>query len=445
MAESLLVRKGGGGAKIEETLQNFTVASGETIEAGKFVDYENTFNTSSLPSVLVSGVPVTAFSNKFKISKIDKNRIVYTFRNNQPLVASGIVNFNGSSFVVQTSSISSANNVSFAPSVIAYSDGKIVYAFVDSGGVRVSYAIVNGNSMYNHGSAVQFNTFPSASDFAITNLTNDRALIAYSDGNISRGRLVIANFSLTSITLSSSSTTFDTTANANFTHLITLRPIHNISYLQTVLIVYRETNAGNLRCVIASVNGEQVTGPSLTSPVTVVAQNIADLDVILLESDGLDTHKLLAVFKVGSEIRAVIINVNSTTITNGSIFVIDSGITAGLNLTVTKTSNNRALVGYAKDTSKIGHLKVLHINGNTITSPESSFIYNNNTTDNAALYTHDEDTAILMYTSPNQNDRIRVQRINGIKQIKNAILTKIFGLAKTGGTAGQTVEVFVNE
>jgi hypothetical protein len=92
MAESLLVRKGGGGAKIEELLQEYTVEAGENVSAGTFVEFlskiEASNNTSLAAydyffykSILLNSNTVLCIVRRF-VSNNNVFAVAFTFDSN---------------------------------------------------------------------------------------------------------------------------------------------------------------------------------------------------------------------------------------------------------------------------------------------------------------------------------------------------------------------------
>jgi hypothetical protein len=79
MAESLLVRKAGGGAKINGKIKNYTVATGFQVNAGDFVDYGLVEITQSLDIVLEEGI---SNNDGISLERISQNKLLFHYKKN---------------------------------------------------------------------------------------------------------------------------------------------------------------------------------------------------------------------------------------------------------------------------------------------------------------------------------------------------------------------------
>jgi hypothetical protein len=196
MGESLLVRKAGGGLKIEEALKSFAVASGETITAGTFVDY---IKSLGFGSELVFNSGYTTFSS---ITALGTDKIVVSYQD--------VGNSNYGTAIVGTvsgTSISWGSELVFNTAntlviyITALGTDKVVVAYQDFGNSGYGTArvgTVSGTSI-SWGSELVFN---NATTIYISNtaLGTDKIVVAYLDaGNSGRGTAIIGTEATTII------------------------------------------------------------------------------------------------------------------------------------------------------------------------------------------------------------------------------------------------------
>jgi hypothetical protein len=435
MGESLLVRKaGGGGAKIEELIQEYTIASGNTISAGTFVDYVNggDFNVKGT-NVFVNNASFTSATT------LDSSRVLVAYMNNGNsnygtavvLTISGTTISVGTPFVFQSSTTSDIFAITLDSSrvLVAYRNE----SSSQSGNVRVLN--ISGTTITAPNSNTVFQSSQAYVSSAIT-IDGSRALVLYYDGanaNVTfhRPKALVVGAIGSQITLGSNVSIDDVRAD-----------IMSATMLDSskALVVYSNYANGNIGTArVLSITGITITTPS--SAFVFNSTNTSSKSVTTL-----DSSRVLVAYQNANPFYgyARVLNISGFAITApGSAFLFnntETNVTKALFL-----DSSKVLVSYRDGANNFGVARTLFISGNTISAPNNSFVFND-----AASYQQSatmlDNLRVLFTYRDGANSNFGTARVfEGIKQITNTTAEKVFGLAKTGGTAGQTVEVFVNE
>jgi hypothetical protein len=403
MAESLLVRKGGGGAKIEELIQSYTVEAGETITAGTFVELDQTFTTGTA-TIFASGVE-TGYTRVVRIND-EIVLIVYRVSTNVRAKAFRVVNnvfTAGAEFTI--ASISTPNTNAFA-AIGANNDRALAYARLSATDTRIFLLKVNTTTLaVTQESSI---TYPSGSYFGLQ-------LAKLSDAKYIATFVNVTGNTFWGIRVFELGTTGFSNQRENIT-------IPNGSNLGSIIGLNQN------RAIILYDDG---TGRLLdTSGFGSVLQTFSHGQSFLSGNSGsggtlsstagwsIDTVGFFRIYTLAAE--------NSTTVTVGTRFPFVSQNSANNSINNSTIFNNNTIYLY---------------NGvNTFWSYKNGYLTQIMKTDNR--------TRLIPLTK-----NVFVEWSGGdvitphtkIITIKNATTPLIYGLAKTSGTAGQTVEVFVNE
>jgi hypothetical protein len=147
---SALITQRGGGIKINGLIESYKIKNGETINAGDFVDYINSENTTlgenntfPNPGVFSTVLPVYA-----KI--LSNNKILFVYRSAGDLVYS-IGTVNGSSINLDLEiQIDSSESIVFPIAALELNNEKIVILYRTSGTsdiVKTVIGLINGSSI----------------------------------------------------------------------------------------------------------------------------------------------------------------------------------------------------------------------------------------------------------------------------------------------------------
>jgi hypothetical protein len=451
MAESYIVRKGGGGgAQIEEQVRNFLIESGNTITPGIFVKFKNKIAPSSVVNSLVLEANIA-------IAGINSTTAIIFYHEPN---ASG-----RASAVVVT--VNSSNQISFGTPVIFENSGvnptswgaKLIpgtnnvlfrYDMSNTSPYRsqVRVASVSGTTITFGNAQTYINNQHSWHQVAVTSST--QAVIMYRDTVDGRGRLQAISISGTSVSFGGQVLFNDNTT----TQWLNIAPVSST----TALFSYQNSVGTFLRVV--SLSG---TSASLGTALQFNTQS---------ESFN----------------RIILTNLTSTTVlaTNGlylaSIPTVSRVITiSGTTITSTGTANNNAFsLGFQSDTVeiKLSSNQVMYffntsssltgipttaaaaigsISGNTVTwgviwvfpTFGQSGQFNSINQDRAGFLSSEKVILLRKNNLDSNNLTVHIvptwSNLNEIYNVENSTSADINGLAKTGGTAGQTIEVYVNQ
>jgi hypothetical protein len=438
MAESLLVRKGGGGAKIEEIVKEYIVASGQTITAGTFVDsvsQEINFTNSTVEELNI-------FMAIIQVVALTPTKVLATYFTN-------ITNtFVARVFTISGNTVTPHDvfdlNINTGVRIVALDETRaaIVYPNNASGNFLTGRVLsVNGTTITG-GNAQALNSLAvSASWLSLSLMSKNpfRLAVAGVRSSAGTGYARILSVNETFISTEASEVSFATNFNntsqvqilglSNERALLTFRGINNHQYIKTIF------NGGG---------GET----------TVSTLPLGELRLIALQ-DNLALVSYTYESGENGVARVVTITYTGTVNVNTSEFYYHSEITRTPRITKLETfnenttsANTNLLVFYrtggAPPNTLVG--RVLNVSHNfpyAITTPYNSIVYRNEQTPQTDVVALKNTKALVLFTTPANLGLTTI--FEKPVAIVNTTNEKVFGLAKTGGTAGQTIEVFVNE
>jgi hypothetical protein len=467
MGESLLVRKAGGGAKIEEAVQNFNVASGQTILPGTFVSFvDNILNQNGLTFQ-------SNLSDDINIVKLSDTKVVVVFRhqsdNNTPKAF--VVDINGNTMTAGTFyTIVAGDAYNVAATRLDNTRFAVTYWKTSQGAIRIGSV---------SGTVITFGTATNYEGNSIGHpvaLDGTRVFIAYrnqNNSNIMYSRVV--TISGTNITSTGTAYAFTQTSNnttvGNFPRTELIEPNKVIiAYKNQVSVTGGGAGAGRSYAIVASISSNTLVSHSNNLPIddefevdTVVPVVLTPSKIAFVTyhtSSGFSGAGKVAIGKFNTGLSTLYIryggrittkshgtfqsgfrlNDNELLIITGDGFADQggSGITRHtVSLTVVSAYETGIIEGlYSTEYVDVAVRNKMYItlSGSLTTSLMAGVLLENNKV--MIGYRHQSSGA----------GNLVIANLN--KLITNTTAanpSKIFGLAKTGGTAGQTIEVFVNE
>jgi hypothetical protein len=468
MAESLLVRKGGGGAKIEEAVQNFNVASGQTILPGTFVSFvDNILNQNGITFQ-------SNLSDDLNIVKLSDTKVVVVFRhqgdNNTPKAF--VVDINGNTMTAGTFyTIVAGDAYSVRAKNIDGTRFVTTYWKSSQGAIRIGSV---------SGTVITFGTATNYEGNSIGDpvpLDGTRIFIPYrnqSFSNLAYSRVIsISGTTITSV--GASQVPFPQTGgNSTVANFIRAELIQT----NKVIIAYKNetsntSGGGRSYALVATISGTTITYDSnqivnndpetdTIFPVVLTPSKIAfvtyysstnnpnfanqgkviigkfnqGLGFLYVRFGGVFTTSAFNTFQ-----SAVRLNDNEFLITSGDAYSHLGTGTVAPQFSISLNVVGAYETGRVKGVYATEWIDVVIRNQMFITLPDaltSSFIP-------AVLLGNNK--VMLGYRHQNTGaGNLVIANLN--KLITNTTAanpSKIFGLAKTGGTAGETIEVYVNE
>jgi hypothetical protein len=430
MAESYITRKAGGGLKIEEALKSFTVASGETITAGTFVDYTQNL---ALGSKVTHNDAVTS-ENEIANVGTDKVVIIFNDGSNSGFGTSIVGTVSGTSISFGSKTVFN-NGYASSKVITSFGTDKVVVVYTDQENSNRATAIVgtvSGTSI-SWGSKNVFNSNVQADHFSITSFGTDKVVITYMDytSNQYRGTAIVGTVSGTSISFGSK-TQFTTN---QFTQGMAITPVGT----DKVVIAFTDTIQGVSSKGTAIVGTVSGTSISFGSKFEYETGNSQYNDI---KTYGTDKIIIVYIQSSNSNLGTAIVGtVSGTSISFGSKTVFNNGNTRDTVLTV--FGDKIAICYRNQSSSNHGTLRTATVSGTTFIF-ESPIVFNNAATKEPDITNIGIDTIVFVYMDDFSPDRAHTIVGAAPKLLFNATAEKVFGLAKTSGTAGQTVEVYTN-
>jgi hypothetical protein len=434
MAESLLVRKGGGGDKIEEVIQQYKVASGETVTAGTFVDFIDETAQDIIGTDDAGGVVATKLTDTQVL-------VAYKhFNGSQQTIRLRVVVFNGSSITIgNPTTITRDITFTSAPDLIRLSNTTALFVgFQPSGneahrmGITISGDAITHTANDNLQQGTTLNEIRTSA-FRIS----DNTAIATFGNTANSLEARIITYNAGSTTFSSSGTTV-TVDNAN-------NPSHpSITQLTSSLYVIVYRNDGNSYGMsrVFTVSGTTITfsGTSQFFSGGIIRNQVKGVIATPINSTSIlvNYYRLALPIIVGQ-----ILTFNTTQQTAESrVFIFGNRFYNKFEVFL--ISNNKYILLAQSAVNPTGLYEIyFSINNNDIIFEKEVAIPNTVGAINGDLSFMNDQYKILSHYAISSGQKLGVKLIE-INRLKNAT-TKINGLAKKGGTAGQTIEVFVNE
>jgi hypothetical protein len=434
MAESLLVRKaGGGGAKIEEALQTFTIASGQTITAGTFVDYING-NLSVSSTKNIYSTP----GGRSRVAYLNNNKIVVAIEGQARV---GTI----SGDTITWGNFSTYSTGGGHPRITKVDDNKIVVIFSDASNSSRNTSIVGiiSGDTITWGNKVLIEATNSSGTWTLSTIGVNRVVVFYNgaDGNGTGNKTG---------TISGNTITWSSFYGFGNTQMDTIYSL--VLNDKQLLVLYAETSGGvvNRRGVarVITINASnQFHGYG--SPVIFSPTEILGVSACVLPNG-----RIVLFYHINNQgaaprgLRIMVTQLNENTMNITSAWAVDSNFNfATNNLSVEAIDNNKVVMFFEDFSSnQFGALRVANIENHIVSFEDKIFF--DQIIRNISSVSISSNKILFNYQDYGSNYEINqnVAKFVNVQQLlTNANFQKVFGLAKTGGTAGQTVEVFVNE
>ena len=445
MAESIITRRVSGGLEINETIAQYKVQAGNTISAGTFVDFiqGSTFgNTQTAPSS-VSGYAIN------EATLLNDNTAMLVYRKdttpNQNAIYCVVVSFdsNGQPATSPPSLITTSTNAQAFPNIFRLNNDQAIVLLANTNGNALAYLVTYSGSLYSQTVTVQsqvtIHNFIDSFPMSGTRLTDNKAIISYrtsstSPNNIQRVRVV--NISGGTMTLG------NPTDVTNFAVHHYLRNITRIN--DTEAFVHAKASFDNFGYVyrISVGSGDAITVTYLAN----ISTNASDGNRQGSFARGTSIEYIpslnaaIVVWLTDSSIgiRARLVSYSGTV---SSITQIDNP-----NPTnppgICRYSNNQVMITYPS--GGVSYYRILTIGSGLSLSFTGLISFPGLSTNLFTNILTSTDNTIAFFGMGGNTSTQRTGRMDRSTFITATTAAKVFGLAKTGGTAGQTIEVYTN-
>lgn len=452
MGESIITRKASGGAKINEIIKQFKVATGETITAGDFVDYVNVINQGSESTI-------TGAYSRLEVIELTSTSVLigYTNASNQGVFQ--VVTFSGNTISSVGSSLIIAGIIQKKFVKISSTQVMLIYrsfvspSFNNHGTARI--LSISGTTVTAPGNTYTFAAFTNTT-FAAVLVSSTRVLVAHQ---------VASNyFGATMLTISGTTVGGGTTLNSadsdtafNIT-LTLLSP--------TKAIAFYRYGGSNIVANVLTINDTTIT-----------EGRVKYFQIVLTESDrnvkgspfGVHTineNYVLLAYNTFYETfvlnrpTVIVLKINGNNIESpelGGTGVVNVVYTSNVfmssvarHLSLTKINNTKYLFSYSDGLNQSPNFRgvsvIIEISNSytpVMVAPRTIVTTNAVSSSEECLSSTfiGQNKVLLFYQTTDA-----VMRILEVEpQIKTTTDTRVFGVAKTGGTAGNTIDVYVNE
>lgn len=424
-----MIRKGGGGLQINETLRQFPVKSGQTITAGTFVDIETL--TGFGTSVTLGG---GTSSQNLQMAKLTDTSYIYLSTNsvNSPFnTGCNIVTVSGNTTTVGARQNFLSNGVNGGLSVTALTSTTFVVATVADSTAFLRAATISGGTI-TYGTAVQVGPTGGSGSCVVEQISSTTFLVIYNETTPSiLGKVRVGTVSGTTITLG-------TAINYNNTSLALTSSARRITKMTntTYLISFMDGTSGSQfpTFVVATVSGTTV---SVGSKVNLETTGASINQVTRLT----DTTFLIG-YIFNTQARVRIGTVSGTTVSFGTRVDGRSSIISDRQiLRPIKSDNSLWFLMLQRSTSPFDAFYYIStLSGTTFTIGSEVSYSSNNVSPNDAILMTDGILSLLLQDSQNPNGRV----YSDSQSVINTTSQQVRGLSKTGGTGGQIIDVFTN-
>jgi hypothetical protein len=445
MAESYIVRKGGGGgAQIEESVKQFIVEQGKTVTAGRFV--KSKYKIATKQTITTTAV------NAFVIAELSSTSSVVFYNTSANQGAAVVVNIDannqitfGTPVVFQNTSL---NATSFGAQRIAGTNRVLfIYGDQTSGYLeRVRMATISGTSI-TFSSPTTYQSYQNSWTQLVV-VSESLAFIVYRDGNDGFGKYARLNLTTSSVSVAAT-----VTFNSNSTDWISVTEITT----DTILVSYRNSSANHFFRVFSS------------SSMGTAVQYFSGGTFAVFLTKLTSTTALAIIGTVSQAIPATtrIITVSGTSLTLGtenSIQQNNPGIGANSAATLISLDANRVIYFSTTSCGLIGQgtssgFGVIGTISGGIVTWGNPWLYNDFGTGGSFSFTRKHMIAklpdssrprvLVIYTNNLNSNFLTISSLDewsssaNIYNVENTDQTSVIGLAKTSGTGGQTVDVYI--
>jgi hypothetical protein len=462
MAESLLIRKGGGGAKIEEPLINVNVESGQTVTAGTFVEIveKNSYNSFQNISQIPSG-NANPGSQRNSIFELSNNKVIITFHNSSNHYAAVVAKFVNGAFVYGTPVVlNSSSTVRFEGYLGEKIDENrllLVYRHNGSTSIFSRILIVNDTTITlntetvveTSGGLPDVNTtrggLPRISPFWLSSFNQIYILGFRNSSNNPAAKALIVNLTNNSVTAGA---TLQLISGGNFFTPV----IEKFKQNQVIACWQSGSSSQTINVYVISVSNPDTFALSLDNTITFNSSN--NTQIFTWTPRYLGEGRVVFVynfFRSGADAE-IFYNLlrdmgsGGISMAGQNLFSVFSGSFSGFDIRQVSAAKYimaarfptlsafRFVVGEMAPNTFFSMSNPVTIPLASPYSDYSSFMYLKRLNSRQFVFLQEKNSTtpeLTVFTDP--------------VTVKNSLNSKIDGIAKTGGTAGQTVEVFVND
>lgn len=424
----------GSGSTINGTVKQYKILSGETINAGDFVEFVNGV-TSQITNLAQSGTRASCIL-------LEDNKIFMLYgQSNSYYLTGSIIVVDGNTFTVTTTQLNSTTYSCYGrPSCVLLPDGKVFAAYPQSNYKYLygSVITISGTTMTNS-SSVLYNYEKSCyTNPSCVLVDTNKVFVAHSYSSDYKlcGTIVTIN----GTSMSKSTTYIDTTANVSYRS-----PSCALIDTNKVFIAFGKYITGSdvrLCGAVVTISGTSITVSSVSTELDTNTYSCAHEPCCIT----LENNKVFIAHchSPNYHLYGTIATIDGTTITTVTTELCNVNNSCYVNPDCLLLSNGEVLVVHPYTDNRLLYKTIVTIDGTTMSASTSAL-------NDTAYYCCEKPSCIML-----SEDKIFIEHsVNNTYNYAYGTLyygekirsytNKIFGVAKTGGTGDDTIDVYVPE
>ena len=419
------------GLTINGIIKQYKVQANKTVNAGDFVEFVKAVSWGS-------GTFNSGSSNYIHASKLNDSSalVVYQDVSNSNYGKAIVLSISDSGISIGAETAFNSAATSFI-GLCVLSDTKALVVFRDEGNSNQGTAVVltiSGTAI-TVGTKYVYDSGVAGMNF-VTALNDSKAIVFYIDySDSNKSKAIVLSINETTITKGSETVIDSGKSYSYYPSAVALNDS------QVLLTYASKSNSEYGTAVVLTISGTSI---SIGTKTVFKSATTHYCSTVLL-----NTNKVLVTYLAGGNGTAQILTVSGNSITVEAETVFNSGIS--YYISTTALSDTKALVTYQDyNNSKYGTAIVLSVNGTTVTAGEK-LVFNKATTTYSCPAVLSSSSAVVFANSGGYKGlSIDGTTITLNSEVKSEILVRasegvINGVAKTGGSSGETVEVYVKE
>jgi hypothetical protein len=418
--------------KVEGILNSYVVAPNETINAGQFVDYINNrayvggVNTFENNSTVYTSSGVLLSDNKVLIAYGDST---------QNKIISKIGTITGSTITWSTGYVVENNTTAYdSSSLVKINENTVVIAYTHMG--NNYYGTVKIGTITNNtitwGSAFVFHAQTTGFKNIVINEAKTHLVLGYIGSSIAKSRVAVINADNT-LTWQNAGDINNNSANfVNVQFLDNSKVVAVFNYQQS-FYTYGRIKTGTISNNFLSWNSDRSI-EGISQGITYPTVSVLNKNKILVSGNSTSNNQA----------RAVVGTVSGSEFSWGTSIVFEG---SGDYFNAQTLSETQVVVYYVRtnnDYNVFTSLFTVPKGSTTITSSNYWFQSPVIKTYYVGTVKLSSERVMGLFSNANQNNRGDALIFEDARLISGTSLEKVFGVAKTSGTAGQTVEVYSN-
>lgn len=420
--------------EINGIVQTYKVAAGESISAGDFVSWLNGKAEVGTDKQLSSTANTI---KRISAVSLNENKVFIAYGYGSAAYLYGVVcTFNGDTITVGTETqLSNSTNTGDVLSAVKLAEDKVFIAHrYDAYTLYAMVCTINGTTI-TKGTDTPLNTTSNvAMNIKVASLSNSKVFVTYAYNS--------SDYILYGVVCTISGTTISVGANTQLSSILYTGRIMDVVVLDDSRVFIAHSYGNNyylygMVCTITNTTIKAGTDTALDSSANNTGSKIS---AVLLSKDKV----FIAHSSTNYYLHGVVCTIDGTTMTTGKNIMLSTVTYSGAEISVAVLDEKRVFIAHSSDnTNRYLNGLVCSIDGTTIsvdahTELNTTLIYSG-TYINALTITKDK---LFVVHSGDSNYKL-YGMVVPISYGVTSLSDKIFGVAKTGGSEGKEIQVYV--